>query len=171
MIPLDSTDWIRFQHAYGSAEDIPALVRRLRDFPDDSDPNAEPWHSLWSALCHQGDVYPASFAALPHIVEALHSAPERATFSYFLLPASIEIARNERDVDIPPELERAYFKALNMLPALAAQTIAAMPPSPELCSSALAASAAASGNIAIAALLTELDPGDIDGMREWILER
>ncbi|MFF2847122.1 hypothetical protein ACFVT5_12385 [Streptomyces sp. NPDC058001] len=54
------TDWSKLTHAYGSAEDIPPLLDRLA-----SDPTPEDWADLWSALCHQGSVYPASFASLP----------------------------------------------------------------------------------------------------------
>jgi len=54
------TDWPRLSHAYGSAEDIPALLARIA-----SEPDPELWNDLWSALCHQGSVYSASFAALP----------------------------------------------------------------------------------------------------------
>ncbi|MEV6353519.1 hypothetical protein [Streptomyces hydrogenans] len=54
------TDWPRLSHAYGSAEDIPALLTRIA-----SEPEPELWSDLWSALCHQGSVYSASFAALP----------------------------------------------------------------------------------------------------------
>ncbi|MFE7194820.1 hypothetical protein [Kitasatospora sp. NPDC057541] len=54
------TDWSRLTHAYGPADDIPDLLDRLVVAP-----TADLWSDLWSALCHQGTVYPASFAALP----------------------------------------------------------------------------------------------------------
>ncbi|MFE0425311.1 hypothetical protein [Streptomyces sp. NPDC058953] len=54
------TDWSRLSHAYGSAEDIPALLARIA-----SEPEPQLWSDLWSALCHQRSVYSASFAALP----------------------------------------------------------------------------------------------------------
>ncbi|MFF2348460.1 hypothetical protein ACFVVL_01645 [Kitasatospora sp. NPDC058115] len=54
------TDWSRLSHAYGPADDIPELLDRIASAPTD-----ELWGDLWSALCHQGSVYPASFAALP----------------------------------------------------------------------------------------------------------
>ncbi|WP_157880013.1 hypothetical protein [Streptomyces natalensis] len=57
---LRMTDWSQLSHAYGSAEDIPALLDRIA-----SEPSSELWNDLWSALCHQGSVYSASFAALP----------------------------------------------------------------------------------------------------------
>ncbi|MFJ5075989.1 hypothetical protein ACIP8Z_15470 [Streptomyces sp. NPDC088553] len=58
------TDWPHLSHAYGSAEDIPALLARIA-----SESAPELWNDLWSALCHQGSVYPASFAALPWLAD------------------------------------------------------------------------------------------------------
>ena len=58
------TDWSQLKHAYGTAEDIPALFERLG-----REPNDEAWRDLWSRLCHQGSVYSASFASLPLLAE------------------------------------------------------------------------------------------------------
>jgi hypothetical protein len=54
------TDWHSLRHAYGNADDLPALLDRLSP-----DPEADVWERLWSRICHQGTVYSASFAALP----------------------------------------------------------------------------------------------------------
>ncbi|MFF9345991.1 hypothetical protein [Streptomyces sp. NPDC014734] len=62
------TDWPQLSHAYGSAEDIPALLALIA-----SEPEPELWNDLWSALCHQGTVYPASFAALPWLADMAES--------------------------------------------------------------------------------------------------
>ncbi|MFE4696871.1 hypothetical protein ACFRIC_07225 [Streptomyces sp. NPDC056738] len=58
------TDWSQLKHAYGTAEDIPALFERLG-----TEPNDEVWSDLWSRLCHQGSVYSASFAALAPLAD------------------------------------------------------------------------------------------------------
>jgi hypothetical protein len=70
--------------------------------PSTSDANEGPWFDLWSALCHQGDVYSASFAAVPHVVRILALFPSKACFDFFLFPASVEIARHRSDVTVPP---------------------------------------------------------------------
>ncbi|MER5311074.1 hypothetical protein ABT034_25165 [Streptomyces sp. NPDC002773] len=62
------TDWPRLTHAYGSAEDIPTLLARIA-----SEPESGLWNDLWSALCHQGSVYSASFAALPWLADMAES--------------------------------------------------------------------------------------------------
>ena len=58
------TDWSQLTHAYGTAEDVPGLLDEV-----EPDPGHPVWVALWSRLCHQGTVYPASFAALPVLVE------------------------------------------------------------------------------------------------------
>ncbi|MHC5906440.1 hypothetical protein ACVNF4_21420 [Streptomyces sp. S6] len=60
-----TTDWSRLSHAYGPADDIPGLFAGLDGGPGDK----EIWSGLWSALCHQGTVYTASFAALPLLTD------------------------------------------------------------------------------------------------------
>jgi hypothetical protein len=114
MLPLDDPQWARLRHAYGEASDIPDLLRALAA---STGPNSgyqnEPWFSLWSSLCHQGDVYTASYAALPHIVEIAGKAPGPLDFGFFQLPAAIEVARqNRRGPPIPIEIEAAYHRAI-----------------------------------------------------------
>lgn len=55
------TDWGSLRDAYGPADGVGALLERA-----ESDDRAV-WDELWSRLCHQGTVYSASYAALPHL--------------------------------------------------------------------------------------------------------
>ncbi|MFF4318223.1 hypothetical protein [Streptomyces sp. NPDC001568] len=106
------TDWSQLSHAYGSAEDIPALMDRIV-----SEPDAELWSSLWSALCHQGSVYSASFAALPWLAGvAAGDDGEQAVSALTLAGAIVEGAdqphgagdvRAERAGEISTLLSRA----------------------------------------------------------------
>lgn len=164
MLALDDPAWIGLQCAHGDARGIPALLAQLDGAAEESW-QSEPWQSLWSALCHQGDVYPASFAAVPHIVAALAEAPERATPSHFVLPASIELARALHDADIPDDLVDGYVTALARLPLLAG-LVAAPDWSETLCVAALAATAASTGQHAVAELLLEAD--DVQAVLEWL---
>ena len=170
MIALSSKRWHELAHAYGAADNVPALLKRARlDLGSGADPQSA-WFDLWSALCHQGDIYPASFAAVPHIVQALSLAPQRASFSYFLLPASIEVARIKKNVPVPAHLVEAYFGSLARLPLLAGS--AARPDwNLDVCQSALAAIAAAMGQHILAELLLELGPDDIPEAIKWLFER
>jgi len=119
MISLDSPKWSELRHAYGSASDIPNLLRQLEEMPSFAGRN-EPWFSIWSSLAHQGDVYSASFAAVPHVIRILSQAPTKADFSFFQFPAWVEICRQKNAVVIPKELEEDYFSALKQLPHLVA---------------------------------------------------
>lgn len=170
MLALESTLWAELQHAYGAASDTPDLLRQLASFPGEASHQDQPWFTLWSSLCHQGDVYSASFAAVPHIIEALAANPTRASLSYFLLPASIEVARASGSVVVPPSLEPAYRTALAQLPRLVAAAAQA-DWNQSLCTAALAATAAATGNHQVARLLLETEPDDIPEVIEWLQSR
>lgn len=169
VLPLDSPRWAELQHAYGSAADLPSRLRQLADLPD-AQGESEPWFHLWSALAHQGDVYPASFAAVPHVIAALQSAPLRAGATYFQFPAWVEICRNERKVTIPPDLVSDYFEALSRLPALAAAA-AGRAWDHDFLRCALSAIAAAKGHPAMADAIGEVDSEVLLEFREWLEER
>jgi len=109
MLNSSSSQWKQLQHAYGSAENIPFLLKQLSTAT--SRPGSytdEPWFSLWSALCHQGDVYSASFAAVPHLVHLASLRPPQERTEFVLLVTSIEIARNVR-------ARRKFHKSLNSI--------------------------------------------------------
>jgi hypothetical protein len=114
MLDLDSDRWRELRHAYGSAADIPALLRQLPDAPvKSSDSEREPWFMLWSALCYQSDVYPASFAAVPHIIAAAQLRQPGDRAEYLLLAGTIESMRHKPSSPSPAaELESDYRKAL-----------------------------------------------------------
>lgn len=112
-------EWSELRHAYGEASDIPALLEKVRAFPSEADWQAEPWFSLWSALYHQGSIYSASLAAVPAIVTAMSVAPERASLSFYLLPASIAIADHESPVEVSGEVRQRFRGALATLGAIA----------------------------------------------------
>jgi len=114
MLDLDSDAWHKLRHAYGSAADIPALLRQLSDAPVKSR-DSEPWFSLWSALCHQSDVYPASFAAVPHIVAAAQRRLPADRAEYLCLAGMIESMRHKAASPVvPTRLETAYLEALRV---------------------------------------------------------
>ena len=169
MLSLDSNRWAELKHAYGAAADIPALLRQLGELPSSED-DAEPWFTLWSALAHQGDVYSASFAAVPHVVHALASAPSRADHSYFQFPAWVEICRAKNEVEIPQDLRAAYLESPAQLPALVAAA-SNRTWEPGFLACALAAIAAAKGQHAVAEAVLELTPEVAQEFMEWFFKR
>jgi hypothetical protein len=166
VLSLDSPRWNELHHAYGAAGDIPALLHKLKKLPED-DGESEPWFPLWSALAHQGDVFPASFAAVPHVIAALEKSPAKAHESYFHFPAWVEICRVKQSVAVPSELQKAYFSSLSKLPQLAA-TAVAKPTERGLLACTLAATAAAKGEHAIAEAILEMaEDGTAEEFLEW----
>jgi hypothetical protein len=169
MIPLDSPRWSELEHAYGAADDIPPLLRQLESFPVSSG-DSEPWYTLWSSLCHQDDVYPASFAAVPHIIRVLATDPARASFSFFQLPACIEIARARDAFPSPTDLRQPYFDSLERLPALVGAAATREWDENMLCC-ALSAIAAAKGSPSVANAVQELNPKTAEQFMEWFYEQ
>lgn len=164
-LSLDSPRWGELEHAYGRAADIPDLLRQLESLPSSAN-DREPWFSLWSALAHQNDVYSASFAAVPHVVRALSTAPSTAAFAYFQFPAVVEAWRQKKGVAVPDDLRVDYFAALAALPSLVAQ--AAEREWDEgflVCALSAVAAAKGFGNVAEAVL--EMTPEVADEFREW----
>ncbi|MET9832287.1 hypothetical protein ABZ078_23980 [Streptomyces sp. NPDC006385] len=62
---LDDRPWAALHHAYGSAEDVPAVLRALTD--DDSEAAGAALHELYGTIWHQGTVYPATVEAVPFL--------------------------------------------------------------------------------------------------------
>ncbi len=169
MLSLESNRWSELQHAYGDASNIPALLSQLINLPS-SNGDEEPWFSLWSALAHQGDVYDASFAAVPHVIHAAASNPLKADAVYFQFPAWVEICRKKNGLELPRELSEAYLEALSRLPSLVAQA-AAREWDADFLQCALSAISAAKGQTVIAEAALELSPDIAEEFMEWFYER
>src|ERR1041385_1219506 len=141
MLPLDSAQWSKLKHAYGYAaedtsaptgwsakggfhgyQDIPNVIHCLRDLEANPQRRAasdwEPWGTLVSSLCHQGTIYSASFAAVPHIVDiGLRSAAEQEIdVGFFLLPTIIEQSRLEgQQPEADDEIVSFYMAGIQRL--------------------------------------------------------
>ena len=170
MLSLDSPKWAQLQHAYGSAADIPGLLRPLEDFPVAKDYRTEPWFSLWSALAHQGDVFSASFAAVPHIIGFISLAPMRASANYFHLPAWIEICRHHKNISVPEELSIDYYNSLKKFPELI-ESASTREWDESFLASTLAAIAVNKGFHELAECILDLTPDVLVDFRQWIESR
>jgi hypothetical protein len=68
MLPgLDDPPWDALEHAYGSADDIPGVIRAVAS-ADEGEADAA-IDELFGAVFHQGTVYSATVAAVPFIVQ------------------------------------------------------------------------------------------------------
>ncbi len=158
MLALDDPLWGSLQHAYGDAADIPALLTALASAPDKpADATAEPWYSLWSGLCHQGDAYTASYAAVPHLVDIAGRVTGALNFDFLLLPTAIEVARSSgRGPELPAGLADSYRAAIFRLPELVSLH-REEPWDQNMLLSATAAQAVAKGHVDVAEALMNLD--------------
>lgn len=75
---LDDIDWASLEHAYGTAEEVPALLWALRS--PDTEERRKALDRFYGAVHHQGSVYPSTAASLPFLFElaADGTTPERA---------------------------------------------------------------------------------------------
>lgn len=76
---LDDIPWKRLTHAYGSAEDIPDLLRSLPTAPAKMAGEDAPLRQLFSNIWHQGTVYESTAYAVPFLIElaACPQVPDR----------------------------------------------------------------------------------------------
>ena len=118
MLPLDSSRWKELRHAYGSAEQVPALLRaiaaeavpRYSDHPAKARSNPTHWDEVYSSLCHQGSAYSATYAAFPHIVEIAERDGVAMRAETMVLAGSIIIHNNPDNV--PDDLTADFQMAI-----------------------------------------------------------
>jgi hypothetical protein len=80
---LDAVPWADLEHAYGSAADVPALLRKLLD-PDPKMRTQVLW-TLCGNVFHQGTRYPATPYVIPFLIEmcASPAVPNRGDLLRF----------------------------------------------------------------------------------------
>ncbi|WP_236062344.1 hypothetical protein [Actinacidiphila acididurans] len=64
---LHAIDWASMEHAYGSADEVPALLWALRS--PDAEERSKALDRFHGAVHHQGSVYPSTAASLPFLFE------------------------------------------------------------------------------------------------------
>jgi len=143
VLALDSPRWSTLGHAYGCASEdasapsgwsadagfhdyseIPNVIVCLRGIEACPEPKAGQgyWDTLISSLCHQGTIYSASFAAVPHIIDIGITAARTQEIDdgFFLLPALIEQSRLEgQRPEVPEDILGGYVASLPRLHELA----------------------------------------------------
>lgn len=106
---LDDIDWGRLEHAYGSAADVPDMIRRLAD--PDEDVRDEAFYEAYGNIFHQGSRYQATAPAVPFLLELLAAPDYPSRDSLLYLLAALTIGYD--DIFIPGGLhpELAYWRA------------------------------------------------------------
>ena len=159
MLNLDDKRWLDLNAAYGPAKNIPDLIASLENFPDSKNYEDEPYFSLWSSLCHQGDIYTASYASFPHLIELCKTSPDKAKLSAIQLAVSIDMARlsNPKSPALPLDLSDDYFKAKQELLGVVV-VMMQRNPSEELAVIVMQATALNVDNAKWAAAIAEFNP-------------
>lgn len=116
---LEAVDWAVLKHNYGSAEDVPGLLRRCEGpDPEDAEEAAD---ELLNLLFHQGGwICPAATAALPFLLglAAAPRVPSRLTLLELVARLAAEagkVAERFLDPGWSPAWERALPKVLALL--------------------------------------------------------
>lgn len=108
---LDQMDWSRLRHAYGSAEDIPALLRDLASPVEKTAAEAE--QELWSSIVHQGTVYTATAAAVPFLARLVAEGVRQSALVGML--GVIAGSVDEHDLPVPGAARGAVAAHLGLL--------------------------------------------------------
>lgn len=111
-----NVNWANFSHAYGSATDVPILLREVVENESES-----ALSSLWNSLCHQHTVYSASIVAVP-IFLGLHKKTGRIDLLDLAGGIAIEAHRAKMPV-VPREVLHAYANSLIDMPSLLTNTL------------------------------------------------
>lgn len=130
MIPLDSAQWSDIACTRGPATRVPELLRAIYANPYVCERHSDQhdvWLDLWDLLCHQGTISSASFAAVPHFVEAALSAgPGILEFGIIYLPVQVERSRLRHNIFLgtktPVEVDPDYFDSIFRLADVCAKT-------------------------------------------------
>ncbi|MEM7315996.1 MAG: hypothetical protein AAF497_22905, partial [Planctomycetota bacterium] len=109
MLDLQSPKWSELSHAYGDASDIPILIERLQVPCDEWDTIVG---ELYAAIMHQGDVYTATYAAMPWLLRlAIDLGPSE--HSDDLLESVAYASRGGPGTDVPEFLEEVWEETQN----------------------------------------------------------
>jgi hypothetical protein len=117
MLPFDDPRWRSYTGGYRDPYDASAPLRQLLE--QGASPSL--WSELWQELFHQGDIGPASLAAVPWLLEYIRRSPE-LDWNAFGLIAVIELERPHHcnNWPMPSELADSYLAAVAQVPEVAA---------------------------------------------------
>ena len=118
LLSLDDARWNQLSHAYGPATDVPDQLRAL-ERGDDRDDATDRDELFWSALCHQGTVYTATYAAVPHVVAIGAQRPWTEQFHFWMFVGKVAESRDAAPVptDLLDAFEAAVRRASELAPA------------------------------------------------------
>ena len=114
---LDDVDWASFEHAYGPADDVPAVLRALVSGDDEQAEAA--LDELHSNIWHQGSIYPATIPAVPFLAEiAASRAAGARTAEVLHLLGRIAESTDPRGIEEPDAVRDAVAAQYEALATL-----------------------------------------------------
>lgn len=116
MLDLDSPRWGVLSDAYGPAKEVPKLLRRICARPSDDD-----WSNLYGTVAHQGSISNAAYAAVPHVVAATETAPNRKRLEYLHFVAFVVMGYDRKP--IPQDLQLEYDRSIKRARDLAGELL------------------------------------------------
>ena len=105
---LDDIDWKHLQHAYGTAEDVPELMRAL--ISEEKAQRDRAVYELFGKIWHQGTIYEASAPAVPFLIELLESTSTPDPAPVACLLASVAAGSGYLDVHVRCESEVSMWR-------------------------------------------------------------
>ncbi|WP_203923788.1 hypothetical protein [Rugosimonospora africana] len=95
---LDDVDWSSLHHAYGTAEEVPGLLRAMAS--PDADARAKAVSRFYSAVHHQGDVTSCTTVTVPFLLELARTPdlPGRAEIVGLLVSIGTHAVESYDDV-------------------------------------------------------------------------
>ncbi|MFF9146758.1 PBS lyase [Streptomyces sp. NPDC014861] len=124
---IEEVDWASLGHAYGPADDVPALLRALAS-PDPAERETG-LDGMYGAVHHQGDVYDSTLACIPFLLELVAdpAVQDRGGIVELLTSiGGIELDDEDDDLDGPAgpgPADAEFVPAANF--AMAAAAVAA----------------------------------------------
>jgi hypothetical protein len=114
---LDDLAWGGLLHAYGSADDLPGLIRAAASTDEaEADGAVE---GLFSSVFHQGTVYPASAAVVPFVAELVAAGATQQRWSLLHLLGGMADPHEAAGVDVAAVRAALTAQAPRLLPLLA----------------------------------------------------
>ena len=118
MLTLDSDRWDGLDQAYGRAGDVPRVLTALESLDDPGQRKAL-WFALWRMLCQQGNVFTASYAAVPHLLRIGSAFPFSERIGAIHLVCRVELLRRTPAAPpVPDDLVASYADAIDGLPTI-----------------------------------------------------
>ncbi|KAH6892542.1 hypothetical protein B0T10DRAFT_295242 [Thelonectria olida] len=109
---IDSIDWKSLNHAYGSAEDVPDILRELQS--SDENVRAGAYCGLYSNIFHQGTRYDATPFAVPFLYNLLDdpATPQKDELMQLLVSLAIGIVSYDEPVGMNVVAWRNHIASL-----------------------------------------------------------